>query len=128
MALSRPSFVLLKIRWRSNSANPPRIVTMSFPWAVVVSAQTSPSDLKLAPFSLIACRVLSRSRVLRASRSSLVRRTSPSPSEAKQRAKAARPVFTPDCFQPYTCSAPAARRASSWASYDCPSLETLQYP
>jgi hypothetical protein len=50
-------------------------VSIRRPWALVVSAQGSPSDLKLALLSPIVARVLSRSRVDRASRSSLVTKT-----------------------------------------------------
>jgi hypothetical protein len=45
-ALSRPSLVRALISSRSNSANPPRTVSISRPAGVVVSAQGSVSDLK----------------------------------------------------------------------------------
>src|SRR5262245_59182941 len=63
----RPSPVLARIRSRSNSASPPSTVSMSRPCGVVVSAQASPSDLKAAPAWPTASRMLSKSRVLRAS-------------------------------------------------------------
>ena len=40
-----------RIRWRSNSAREPRTVSIRRPWALVVSAQGSPSDLKLAKYT-----------------------------------------------------------------------------
>jgi hypothetical protein len=52
---------------RSNSANPPRTVSINRPCAVVVSAHVSPRDRNPALRSVIAARVLSRSRVDRAS-------------------------------------------------------------
>ena len=111
--------------WISNSASPPRTVIISLPCGVVVSAQGSPRDLKLAPRSATAARVLSKSLVLRASRSSFVTsNTSPASSPRKQRANAARSVLTPDCFSAYTRSAPAAVRAVCWASSDWPSVLT----
>jgi hypothetical protein len=66
----RPSPVRARIKCLSNSANP-GTVTISLPCALVVSHQGSPNDLKLAPASAIAARVLSKSRVERARRSSL---------------------------------------------------------
>jgi len=41
---------------RSNSASPPSTVTISLPWALVVSHQGSPSERKVAPASAIARR------------------------------------------------------------------------
>ena len=64
-ALSRPG----RISSRSNSAKPPKIVSISRPWGVVVSHHASLSDLKPAPRSATAAKMLSRSRVDRASRS-----------------------------------------------------------
>ena len=55
---------------RSNSARPPKTVSISRPCAVVVSAQASASDLKPAPTFATVSRMLSRSRVDRASRQS----------------------------------------------------------
>ena len=65
----RPSSVRAFIRWRSNVAKPARTVTNSSPCGVEVSHHGSCSDLNLAPRSAMACRILSRSRVDRASRS-----------------------------------------------------------
>jgi hypothetical protein len=45
-ARARPSPVLVRISSRSNSASPPNTVSIKRPWAVVVSAQVSLSDLK----------------------------------------------------------------------------------
>ena len=106
----RPSLVRLKMRWRSNSARPPSTVSINFPGGVVLSAQPSPSDLKLAPAFAIVSRVFSKSRVDRARRSSFVTTTtSPGSREAKQRASTALSVVMPDCFSANTCVAPASR-------------------
>jgi hypothetical protein len=68
-----PAFVgSAQDRWRSNSARPPSTVSIRRPCGVVVSAQGSPSDLKLAPAYAIASRLFSRSRVERARRSSFM--------------------------------------------------------
>jgi hypothetical protein len=73
-----PSLVRARISSRSNSAKPPKTVNISRPCGVVVSAQASPNDLKPAPALAITSRILSRSRVDRANRSSRVTtRTSP---------------------------------------------------
>ena len=64
-----------------------------------MSAQGSPRELKLAPASPMVARVLSRSLVDRARRSSFVTSTmSPGSSERRHRASAARSVLMPDCF------------------------------
>src|SRR6516165_8696187 len=60
LARLRPSPVRARISSRSNSARPPRIVSISRPCAVVVSAQLSFSDLKPAPRLLISASTLSR--------------------------------------------------------------------
>src|SRR6476619_6537294 len=99
LARTRPSVVRLRIRWRSNSASPPRTVSINRPCGVVVSAQGSPSDLKLAPASPIVARVLSKSLVERAKRSSFVTSTTSLGSrEARHRDNAALSVLVPDCF------------------------------
>ncbi len=49
LARSRPSLVRLRINSRSNSARPPRTVSVKQPCGVVVSAQVSRSDRKPAP-------------------------------------------------------------------------------
>jgi hypothetical protein len=51
MALARalPSLVRARMNDLSNSATPPRTVSINLPCGVVVSAQASPRDLKLAP-------------------------------------------------------------------------------
>ena len=67
-----PSPFLARISSRSNSARPPSTVSISRPCGVVVSAQASPSDLNAAPVLPTASRILSKSLVLRASRSSRV--------------------------------------------------------
>ncbi len=61
-----------RINSRSNSARPPSTVSIRRPWGVVVSAHVSPSERKPACLPVIAARVLRRSRVERASRSSRV--------------------------------------------------------
>jgi hypothetical protein len=72
---------------------------MSLPAGVVVSAQLSPNDLKLAPLSPIAARVLSKSRVDLAKRSSLqTTNTSPLPSPPISFAKAGLSVTAPEIF------------------------------
>ena len=94
-----PSAVLAKIKCRSNSARPPRTVSISLPCGEVPSAQGSPREQKPALASSMAARVLSRSRVERASRSSLVTSsTSPGARQRRHRASAARSVLIPDCF------------------------------
>jgi hypothetical protein len=77
-----PSPVRARISSRSNSAKPPSTVSISLPCGVVVSAQVSLRLRKPAPRSLIVANTLSRSRVERASRSSLVT-TSTSPTTSK---------------------------------------------
>ena len=70
-----------------------------------------PRDLKPAPRSPIAARVLSRSLVLRARRSSLVTsNTSPSSRTATALAKALRSVTAPLTFSAKTCSAIVSAR------------------
>src|SRR5438067_2190157 len=64
-ALAAPP-VRVRISSRSNSANPPKTVSIKRPWAVVVSVRVSLSDLNRAPFSAIVPSRLSRSRVDRA--------------------------------------------------------------
>lgn len=82
---------------RSNSANPPKTVSMSRPCGVVVSAQVSPIDRKPAPLSAIVARMLSRSRVERARRSRrATMTTSPVSSEARSRASPLRSERAPD--------------------------------
>src|SRR5580704_16112421 len=71
ITLVRPSPVRAKISDRSNSASPPRTVSISLPCGVVVSAQGSARDRKPAPFSATVASTLRRSLVLLASRSSL---------------------------------------------------------
>ena len=78
LARCRPSPVRVRIRSRSNSARPPRTVSISRPCEVVVSAQVSRSDLNPAPFSDTSPSTFNRSRVDLASRSSRVT-TSTSP-------------------------------------------------
>ena len=69
------------------AANPPSTVSINRPmWSGSVCPRITPSDLKLAPASPIAARVLSRSRVERAKRSSFVTTTvSPGSSDRIQR-------------------------------------------
>ena len=59
---SRPSPVRARINSRSNSASPPRTVSIKRPCAVVVSAQASARDRNPAFLPVIAARVLRRSR------------------------------------------------------------------
>src|SRR5262249_1003247 len=68
----RPSSVRARINSPSNSARPPSRVSINRPWAVVVSAPASASDLKPASALATRSRMLSRSRGLHARRSSLV--------------------------------------------------------
>ena len=78
-ARARPSPVRARIS--SNSARPPKTVSISRPCGVVVSAQVSDDDLNVAPALAMASRMLSKSRVERASLSRHVTTTvSPSPS------------------------------------------------
>src|SRR6516164_1487321 len=72
LARALPSLVRARISSRSNSAKPARIVTIRRPCALVVSAQASCSDLKPAPRLAMSSRILSKSRVERAKRSSRV--------------------------------------------------------
>jgi hypothetical protein len=82
-ALVLPSLVLLRMRKRSYSARPPSTVSISLPAGVVVSAQASPRLRNVAPALPIASSVFKRSRVERASRSSLdTTSVSPSPNAA----------------------------------------------
>ena len=69
LARSRPSLVRLRINSRSNSAKPPRTVSINLPCAVVASAQVSRSDLNPAPLSATTPIRLRRSLVDQASRS-----------------------------------------------------------
>jgi hypothetical protein len=125
----RPSLVRARIKWRSNSASPPRTVSINRPCGVAVSAQGSPSDLKLAPALPITSRVLRRSRVDHASRSRLVTiRQSPSARAAIALASCWRSVLAPLAFSLNTRSAPLSRRAACCASSVCPSVLTLAYP
>jgi hypothetical protein len=66
LARSRPSPVRARISSRSNSARPPRIVSIKRPWAVVVSASVSPRDRNPASRLATAANVFKRSRVDRA--------------------------------------------------------------
>ena len=61
--------VLALISDRSNSARPPRTVSISLPAGVVVSIHGSASDRNAAPPLAIVLRTLSKSRVLQARRS-----------------------------------------------------------
>ena len=72
LAPMRPSPVRTRINSRSNSASPPRTVNIRRPWAVVVSAQVSPSDLNVAPDLRRSGRECWPAQVDRASRSSRV--------------------------------------------------------
>jgi hypothetical protein len=95
----RPSPVRARINSRSNSAKPPSTVSISRPWALVVSAHASWRLLKPAPRAVIAAITLSRSRVDLASRSSRVT-TSTSPGSSRPIAftSSGRSVFAPDIF------------------------------
>jgi hypothetical protein len=90
---------------RSNSANPPRTVT-NRPWGVVVSAQASASDLKVAPASPTTANTFSRSLVDRASLSSRVTvNVSPGPSSARALASARLSVLAPLTFSEHSLTA-----------------------
>ena len=69
LARVRPSPVRARISSRSNSARPPKTVSINRPCAVVVSAHVSCRDLKPAPASAMAANVLSESLVDLANRS-----------------------------------------------------------
>src|SRR5215813_8426158 len=62
LARFRPSPVRARISSRSNSAKPPRTVSISRPCAVVVSAHVSLSERKPAPRFPISSSTLSRAR------------------------------------------------------------------
>ena len=62
IVLALPSPVLVRIKVRSNSASPPRIVSISLPCGVVVSAQVSASERKHAPALATASNVLRMKR------------------------------------------------------------------
>jgi hypothetical protein len=99
IALLRPSLVRDRIKLRSNSAKPPRTVSINLPCGVAVSAHGSLRDRKPAPRSETLASTFKRSLVLLASRSSLATiRMSPLSSAARTRARAARSVFAPLCF------------------------------
>ena len=103
-----PTWVLALISSRSNSAKPPRTVSMSLPCAVVVLAQASARLLKLAPALATASSTLSKSLVLRASLSSLVTSsTSPSESAASALRSIGRSERAPESFSEKTRVAPA---------------------
>src|SRR5712691_2177152 len=104
----RPTPVRARINSRSNSARPPSTVSISRPWALVVSAQASLRLLKPAPRSAIAAITLSRSRVDLASRSSRVT-TSTSPGSSRPIAftSSGRSVLAPDTFSLNTLAQPA---------------------
>jgi hypothetical protein len=96
---SRPSPVRARMSSRSNSARPARTVSIRRPCALVVSAHVSRNDRKPAPLPPIAARVLRRSRIDLASRSSRVtRRTSPSLRASSARFSPARSVRAPLTF------------------------------
>jgi len=95
-ARTRPASVRSLMSSRSNSASPPRMVNISRPCDVVVSAQVSLIDLKPASALPISSRIFNRSRVLRASRSSRVTITvSPRSSFRTSRASSSRFLSTP---------------------------------
>ena len=86
------------------------------------------ADLDRERQALVA-RVLSRSRVERASRSSRVTiSTSPASSWSSARRSWLRSVLAPDATSRNTWRTPAARNARTWASALCPSVETRAYP
>jgi hypothetical protein len=123
LARSLPSPVLARISSRSNSAKPPRTVSISLPCGVVVSAQASFSDLKPARALAIASR-MSWSRVERASRSNRVTTsTSPGASLHNALANSARSVFAPDTFSLNTLTQPAARSSASCETRSWPLVE-----
>jgi hypothetical protein len=66
-ALSRPSPVLTLMSSRSNSARPPKTVSINRPAGVVVSAHGSARDLNRHPLSAMALMMVKRSTVDRAS-------------------------------------------------------------
>jgi hypothetical protein len=65
-----PSLVRARISSRSNSASPPRTVSINRPCAVVVSAHASPRERNPAFLLVMVARVLRRSRVDLATRRS----------------------------------------------------------
>ena len=99
LARSRPAPVRARMSSRSNSARPPRTVSISRPCGVVVSAQLSFKLLNPAPFAAISAKILSKSRVLRARRSSrLTTSTSPDSSLETALRSSGRSVRAPDSF------------------------------
>src|SRR6516164_5826812 len=129
LARARPSLVRARISSRSNSARPPKTVSIKRPCAVVVSAHASAKDRKPAFRSVIASSVFNRSRVDRARRSSRVTvRTSPGPSSANTRRSCARSVLAPLAVSRNTFPAPAARSWRTCTVTLCPSVDTRAYP
>jgi hypothetical protein len=125
-ARTRPSDVLATINSRSNSARPPSTVSMSRTGGVVVSAQASPSERKVARRSATAARTFSRSRVERANRSRRVTRsTSPTTSAATTRPSCARSECAREAVSLNTLLAPAAISSATCASTLWPSVDTL---
>src|SRR6202008_4260389 len=128
-----PAFsVRARIRSRSNSAWPPRTVSMSRPCDVVVSAHVSPRDLKPAFLPVMVARTFNRSRVDRASRSSRVTITTSSASSwSSNRLSCARSVLAPlTCTSRKTFLHPAlvsCRVCASTLSL-LPPGDTLAYP
>jgi hypothetical protein len=111
----RPSPVLARINSRSNSAKPPRTVSMSLPCGVVVSAQLSLSERKPAPRFASSSSRLSKSLVERASRSSRVTTsTSPCSSLRITLANSGRSVFAPGAFSLKMLPQPAACSSAIW--------------
>jgi hypothetical protein len=121
-----PSAVRVRIRSCSNSARPPKMVSIKRPWGVVVSAHASPSERKPAFLSVIAASVFNRSRVERASRSSRVTiSTSPASSWSITRRSCARSVLAPLATARNTLTAPGdmSARVMTVLSQFTPNLE-----
>ena len=125
-ARARPSPVLARINSRSNSASPPRTVSISRPCGVVVSAHASPSDRNPAPCSPILAKTFNRSRVERARRSNRVTITvSPCSTVFRSFPSSGRSARAPLTFSRKILVHPADFSCPSCASSDCPSVLTL---
>ena len=94
-----PSPVRARISSRSNSAKPPRTVSISLPCGVVVSAQASFRLRKPALCSPTVAKTFNKSRVDRARRSRRVTISTSSGSSLRiSLASSARSVFAPETF------------------------------
>ena len=118
-----PSDVRNWIKSRSNSAMPPRTVSISLPTGLEVFAQGSASDRKAACFALVALMMLSRSLVDLANRSNRVTiRVSPDSNAFKARRSSRRSLLAPLIFSLNRRSQPWSRNCAS-----CDSKRSLHH-